>query len=305
MSSPLSSRFTIGPATGADAAAVAAVARAVEVALHGTPQIDEGDILDWWRTVDQERDTWVARDDGTVVAAATLWKHGDVPNVWADVHPDAVGHGLGSALLDLTESRARELGAPAIRNDVFGRDEPARRLLERRGYRIVRRYFEMRIELGDEPPAEPTWPEVLRVEQFQLDDARAVHDALGDAFREEWGWAPMEFEEWRRIRLEADDFDPSLWSVVWDGDEVAAVARCDRFRYGGGWIQTLGVRKPWRRRGLGLALLQHTFRLFHARGERSIGLGVDTENPTGALSLYERAGMHVHLETVTYEIALS
>ena len=291
----------IGPARERDAREVAEVARAAEAALRGSSDLSEGDIRDWWRTVDPERDTWVARADGRVVAAATLWTHGDVPNVWADVHPDAVGRGLGTSLLDLTEARAREHGASAIRNDVFAEDEAARRLLEGRGYRLVRRYYEMRIELGDEPPHEPRWPEGLRVDEFRPDDAHAVHDALGDAFKEEWGWSPMDFEEWRRVRLEADDFDPSLWSVVWDDDEVAAVARVDPFRYGGGWIHALGVRKPWRRRGLGLALLQRTFRLFHARGQRTVGLGVDTENPSGALRLYERAGMHVHLETLAYE----
>jgi ribosomal protein S18 acetylase RimI-like enzyme len=83
------------------------------------------------------------------------------------------------------------------------------------------------------------------------------------------------------------------------------VARCDAYRYGGGWVAGLGVRKPWRKRGLGLALLQRTFRLFHERGERSVGLGVDSENPTGATRLYERAGMHVESESVTFERSLA
>jgi mycothiol synthase len=227
-----------------------------------------------------------------------------VPNVWGDVHPDLQGRGLGSALLELAEARARELGAGAIRNDVFARDQTAGALLESRGYRPVRRYYEMRIELGDEPPPEPEWPEGLAVAPFRDGDGPAFHAALGESFEEEWGHAPLEYEEWRRARIDADDFDPDVWAIVRDGDDVAAVVRCDVFRYGGGWVAALGVRKPWRRRGVGLALLQHVFRVFHSRGERSVGLGVDSENPTGATRLYERAGMHVETESVTFEKSL-
>lgn len=70
-------------------------------------------------------------------------------------------------------------------------------------------------------------------------------------------------------------------------------------------VGALGVRKPWRRRGVGLALLHHVIRVFHARGERSVGLGVDSENPAGATRLYERAGMHGESESVTFEKSLT
>jgi mycothiol synthase len=72
-----------------------------------------------------------------------------------------------------------------------------------------------------------------------------------------------------------------------------------------GWIASLGVRKPWRKRGLGLAILLRTFHEFYARGERSVGLGVDSENQTGATRLYERAGMHVVAEDVVWEKELA
>ena len=227
------------------------------------------------------------------------------PNVWGDVHPELRSRGLGTALLELVEARAGELGAAAVRNDVFARDQGAISLLESRGYRPVRRYYEMRIDLGDAAPPEPTWPDGLTVAPFRDGDGPAFHEAFAEAFSEEWGATRMEYDEWRRARLEADDFEPELWSIVRDGDEIAAVARCDAYRYGGGWVAGLGVRKQWRKRGLGLALLQRTFRLFHERGERSVGLGVDSENPTGATRLYERAGMHVETETVTFEKTLS
>ena len=305
MSSSLPDGFDVRPATDADAAAVAELGRASEHVVLGAAVLDEGDIRDRWRLADLRENVWLIHGEGRLAATATLWEYGEAAIVWGDVHPDLVGRGLGTAVLELAEMRARELGVPVIRNDVFARDEPAAALLAGRGYRPVRRYYEMRIKLGDDVPPEAEWPEGLSVAPFRDGDGPRFHQALGESFQDEWGFAPLEYEEWRHARLDADDFDSGVWSVVRDGDEIAAVARCDVFRYGGGWVAAIGVRKPWRRRGVALALLHHTFRIFHARGERSVGLGVDSENPTGATRLYERAGMHVESESVMFEKKLT
>ena len=240
----------------------------------------------------------------TILGAATLWPRGEAPNVWGDVDSAALGRGLGTALLELAEARASELGAAVVRSDVFAQDEIAVTLLEGRGHRPVRRYYEMRIMLGDEAPSEPEWPEGLIVAPFRDGDGPEFHRVLTEAFRDEWGGT----DGVRGVAaspIEADDVELAIWPLVRDGDEVVAVVRCDAFRYGGGWVAGLGVVERWRRRGIGLALLQHTFGVFHARGERSIGLGVNSENPTGATRLYERAGMHVELESVTFEKSLA
>ncbi len=305
MSSSLPDGFDVRFAGDADAAEVAELTRACEEQALGAAVVDEGDIRDWWRVTVPGENVWLIHGEGRLAAAATLWPRDDVPSVWGDVHPELRGRGLGTALVELTESRARELGASAVRSDAFATDEAAVAFLESNGYRPVRRYYEMRIELGDEPPPEPEWPEGLSVSPFREGDGPAFHAALSESFQDEWGHRALAYEEWQRARLEAEDFDPDVWAVVRDGDEVAAVVRCDVFRYGGGWVGAIGVRKPWRRHGLGLALLHHTFRVFHARGERNVGLGVDSENPTGATRLYERAGMHVATESVTFEKTLS
>ncbi|MBD0349195.1 MAG: GNAT family N-acetyltransferase, partial [Thermoleophilia bacterium] len=99
-------------------------------------------------------------------------------------------------------------------------------------------------------------------------------------------------------------FDPALWFIAYDGDEIAGFSLC-RPRESGdpdmGWVSVLGVRRPWRRRGLALALLRHSFVELHRRGKKRVGLGVDAENTTGALRLYERAGMHVDRRWDTWE----
>ena len=88
--------------------------------------------------------------------------------------------------------------------------------------------------------------------------------------------------------------------VAWDGNEIAGFSQ-NRFRKGIGWIATIAVRRPWRKRGLGLALLLHSFGEFYKRGMATIGLGVDASNLTGATRLYQRAGMHVASEFALYE----
>jgi ribosomal protein S18 acetylase RimI-like enzyme len=61
------------------------------------------------------------------------------------------------------------------------------------------------------------------------------------------------------------------------------------------------VRRPWRQRGLGLALLLHSFNNFYQRGDRAVGLGVDAQSLTGATRLYEKAGMRVTRQHDLYE----
>ena len=100
--------------------------------------------------------------------------------------------------------------------------------------------------------------------------------------------------------LEGSRYDPSLWTIAWADDEIAGGTICEAGVYDMGWVRSLSVRRPWRRQGLGMALLLNAFRDFHRRGERRVGLGVDAESPTGATRLYERAGMHVVEETAIY-----
>jgi ribosomal protein S18 acetylase RimI-like enzyme len=136
---------------------------------------------------------------------------------------------------------------------------------------------------------------------FAENDARAFHAALEESFAQHWEHRPESFDRWWGRQVAKPDHDPSLWFLVRDGEEVAAVARNDPDRSGGGWIGALGVRPGWRGRGLAKALLLHSFREFHRRGQRRVGLGVDSENATGATQLYESVGMTVDQEQVIWE----
>jgi mycothiol synthase len=271
----------------ADAESVVALIAAYETAHGSGPDVDVDELHDEWSHVDLERDAWLLEEDGRVVAFACVYERGDHLNADGYVHPERRGRGLGSRLIELTEARARERGATALRNATLHTDEAGRALLEARGYRFVRAFLRMTVDLVGEPEV-PSLPEGLVLDDFRRGDERAVHAAVEEAFAEHWGWSPEPFEEWRERRLEQGD--PSLWRLVRDGDEIAAAAICD-IRYGGGWVGALATRPAWRGRGLARVLLLASFRAFRERGQSTAALAVDSENPTGAVRLYESVGM--------------
>jgi mycothiol synthase len=286
------------PATPDDVDAVADVADALEVELIGRSLISAGDIRVWWTSADLATASWLVEGDGRLDAVAWV-KFGDAWEGFVASRPGR--RDLEPFLLDLAEQRVREAGGSQLRLDVLARDDFRRELVGARGYVPIRYFYEMRMELNGAPP-EPEWPEGIRPAAFKAEDARAFHDAVGEAFADEWGFHPLPFDEWKRVRL--DRSDTSLYFIAWDGDEVAGFARCEE-RGDDGFVGMLGVRRPWRRRGIGEALLRHAFGEFHGRGKRAAALGVDSANPSGATRLYERVGMHVASKDVVYEKELA
>jgi mycothiol synthase len=283
-----------------DVEAAAAIVRAEEVALRGESGFGQADLVDFWRAANLGDASWVAEQERIPVGFAACIERDAESMCWITVHPDLSGRGLSSWLLAHGEERALVVSSPSLRVGALAENAAAQRLLADQGYREARRYFTMRIDLGHELER-PVWPEGIGVATFRPEDARVVHAALDEAFAEEWGWHSLPFEEWREHRLEAPHTDVSLWFIAWEGAEVAAVARCEDNRDGGGWVGAIGVRKPWRGRGVGRALLLHAFGEFRRRGDRHVGLGVDAENPTGATRLYESVGMRVIKEDVIFE----
>jgi mycothiol synthase len=223
------------------------------------------------------------------------------------VHPGFKGLGIGTSLLRMIEVRAREdivLAQPEARvvlhSTMDSHDQDGRSIHENEGYRPIRFHWRMQIDLDTSPRA-VTWPVGIELRPFIRDEhARAVLDAQNEAFRDHWGSHDTSYERWELRKFGREDFDPTLWMIAWDGDQIAGFSQ-NRYRMGIGWIGTLGVRRPWRQRGLGEALLLHSFREFYKRGTKTIGLGVDAENPTGATRLYQKAGMYAASEFVTYE----
>jgi GNAT superfamily N-acetyltransferase len=298
-------RATLTPAVAADAVAVTELVAALETELYGHTTFSQADLEDEWSVTDLAQDARVVRAGDRIVGYALTDKRGGFWRVQGHVHPNASGRGIGVLIARGIEHEAADRGIRRLQNSVFEADRPARRLLESLGYDAVRVFREMRIELDAPPPAR-VWPDGLTVAAFDPEhDARAFHAAHEEAFADHWDYPPRDYASWSRAHLESDRFDPALWCVARGADEIAAgaISTCDT--YGGGWVQTLFTRRPWRKRGVGAALLGDAFTRLWQRGERSIGLGVDAASDTGAFRLYERAGMTPALGWVIYEKQLA
>jgi mycothiol synthase len=299
--SSLPEGITSRPLQQDDAALVAELLAEDESWLGLTPRIAEADVRAWWIRTDLEDDSWLLEENGRAVAGGWMEVHNGVAFGGSGVRPGSKGRGLGAWLLAAQEQRARDLNARILHQHTLAADPGAAELMESHGYREARRHYEMAIELDEEPPASEL-ADGLSVDTFREDEAREYHDAIAEAFADEWGFVAMPFDEWWAMR-KADD--KSLWFVVRDGERIVAYARCEAGRHGGGFVGMLGVREDWRNRGLGRALLLHSFRVFWERGNTRVTLGVDSENPTGATRLYERVGMKVESESVTFEKELA
>jgi mycothiol synthase len=284
----------------ADAAAVADVLSAIESALYGHAGYSQGDLEDEWSELDLERDAIIVRKAGRIVGYGAMHERGEVWRVEGYVHPDVFGHGIGRLIATRLEEDAIRGGARRIKNSVFETDSGARALLESLGYDAVRVFRELRVELEAAPPA-PEWPDGVQVVPFDPErDARAFHAAQQEAFADHWEYTSREFDSWSKTHLGSERFDPTLWCLVRAGDDVAGGAISTADTYGGGWIHVLFTRRPWRKQGIGAALLADAFHRLCQHGEQSVGLGVDAANETGAFRLYERAGMKPALGWVVY-----
>jgi mycothiol synthase len=270
------------------------------------------DIRHDWTTIDPARDAWlILSPEGALAAYATVFNQGS-GKIFGDgyVHPTQHERGIGTATIHLCESHAHEMidSAPegvrvSIGFGANGLNKEASALFAHEGYAPIRNFFRMRIDMT-EAPATPVWPEsvtlrTLKTGDEALQDQRAVFDAVEEAFADHWGHVPRNFEEWSE-RIRREDFDPTLWFIAEEDGQIAGVSLCRRTPETG-WLNTLAVRRPWRKRGLGMALLLHTFGEFYRRDMPTVVLGVDAQNLTGALRLYERAGMRVAMRFTTYE----
>jgi mycothiol synthase len=260
-----------------------------------------------------ETDTCVVEtSDGRIVGYGEFINEKDHAHLGSDVyaHHQYEREIILAALMMYVEARAHEemkLAAPDlrvfIRSTMDGKDVAAKKLHEAAGFVPVRFNWRMEINLTQAPP-DANWPEGIELHPFVREEqSQIVLDAVNEAFRDHWGSHDTSFEDWERGRFDRSDFDPSLWVIAWDGAEVAGFS-LNRYRMGIGWVSTLGVRRPWRKKGLGLALLQHSFGEFYKRGMTTIGLGVDASNPTGATRLYQGAGMYIASEFITYDKVL-
>jgi mycothiol synthase len=295
-----------------DIPAIVELMRAVDLEDVGEADSSVDDVNEVWNfpRFSPERDAWiVGGPDRALAGYAWVWDRKPHVEIQADsyVAPALASSGLEEALLARIEERAAEHRAAAPRTEsvlirLFTSPNAAPRVhaLVSRGYERVRTFCRMTIDLPPSPPA-PVWPEGIEARGFVPGrDDRAADLAIQESFQDHFGYAHEPHEDWVRRRIGKSEFDAGLWTVAWDRDQPAG-AILAYAPEGEGWVRELGVRPPWRGRGLGRALLLHTFVLFAKRGIQRVGLGVDMANETGATQLYESAGMRVAFRHDLYE----
>ena len=264
----------------------------------------------------------VSNPQGQLIAYEMVFADQPVPvhpQIWGGVHPDYMGLGIATALLNWAIERGRHVldtVPPDTRVSLFceqnAKWEPGKQLLQDFGMDVARHFFEMEIMMNEKPP-EPQWAEGISVQVYQHpEEIEAVYHAKEETFLDHFGFMPEPFEKgferFKHFYIDDEAFTPELWFLAKDGSEIAGMA-LNRIhsmdnREDTGHVRILGVRRPWRKRGLGLALLQHSFRKFWELGKKRVTLGVDANSITNALKLYEKAGMSVYHQFTLYELPL-
>jgi mycothiol synthase len=295
----------------------------------------EVDRFDWVITVDDVRrefdhlhncdpyqDMLVAEIEGEMIAYSRAWweQESEGDRIYTFIGllvPAWRRKGIGKAMIRHAERRLREIAGehPAevpkyLQRGVVDSEVGLEALLRNEGYVPLRYGFSM-VRATSQPLPEAPLPEGLEVRPVRDEDVRQIVEASDEAFRDHWGHRPMTEDDLRHWMSDRA-FDPSLWVVAWDGDQVAGgvlgyldQAENDAHGRKRGYTECIWVRRPWRRRGLARALLVRSIAMFVEMGMEETALGVDTQNPHGALRLYQSVGYQVERRHTTYRKPLA
>lgn len=259
------------------------------------------------RTVGYSRAWWEVEGSGRWVG----FQLGYVLPVWRR-------KGIGSTLLGFNEQRLRQIAKQLKESSELPVDAPCQldnfvdasekdriNLIERRNYQVVRYAFQMvRPDLENIPDV--PMPGGVEVRAVEPDHMRLIWEASNEAFRDHWGYIPDPWEEYEQV-MDDPDFEPSLWRVAWQGDQIAGMVLSfinkdenEKFGRKRGYTENICVRRPWRHQGLAKALIAQSLVALKQRGMTEAGLGVDAENISGALHLYEFMGYRVVKRSAVY-----
>lgn len=295
------------PATDDVLPAAADHVRSVFSAESGRPFFSVEDYVNLWNApfIDRDADIALVATGQEIVAQAIVMNREPYSDAacFGAVSPDHYDRGLGTALLVWAEDRTRERiddAPPGCRvvnqGYIDAHHQRSVRLLEDNGYAADRFFITMEVGLP-KAPEPPVFPDGLEVRQFAPDQIEVAAAAVADAFRDHYGFVErplaVRVEEIRRT-MHRPDFDQTLWWLVWDGGQVVANCWCIGNNEGDesvGYVMSLGVRNPWRGRGIGRALLLLAFGEFYDRGRSRAALDADAHSLTGATRLYESVGM--------------
>jgi mycothiol synthase len=278
-----------------------------QLAAFGEADYTADDLRTWLTTpyVEIDRDIRVLERDGRLIGYADADPTREEPPLWwcdVKLDPEVGAAEVVAELVAWLEERAVEGRLRVWTSEDDTRIVSAFTAL---GFEPVRHSYRMEIDLAGDP-REPVFPADVSVRTATAEDHRAVYDAVVEVWQDTNDPIDETFEEWAHWHVERDSYDPALWFLALAGDELAgfSICRTDPVDPQAGYVNLLGVRRAWRRQGLGEALLLRSFAAFRQRGLTRGTLGVDASSVTGATRLYERAGMRVYRDTVFLERAV-
>jgi mycothiol synthase len=296
--------MTLRPPADDEFDAILELMNAHQLAAFGEADLTEDELRTWLTSpsVEVERDIRVLEHDGRLVGYVDVDpSKSDPPTWWCDLKlaPDLDADAITTELIGWLEERA-DVGT--LRVWTSATDVRVVSAVERLGFTPVRHSYRMEIDLADGTP-EPVWPAGISVRTLAGGEERRIYEAFMEVWQDTSDLPDESFEEWAHWLMREESFEPSVWFLGLSSDELAgfAVCRRDSNDPAAGHVWLLGVRRPWRRQGLGHALLLQAFQAFRQRGWTRGTLGVDASSPTGATRLYEGAGMRVYRDTLFLE----
>ena len=261
--------------------------------------------------------------DGVLAACVVIRDRAATPvHPWVnlEVHPDHLDDGFGALLLGWADAKGNEImqrcppeARFSLQTEILEGDVYKENALRQAGYVPKRSAYEMRIEMSQRPIA-PALPPGIAIRTYRhQDDLEELVRAFRDSFSDHFGYIeePLQKDlaEFRHWFGQDKQFDPNLTLLAVDEETGAVVGylvglKQDHRHPDVGLIELLGVVPSHRRRGLAQAMLYRAFDAYWARGQKTVGLGVDGESLTNAVALYQRVGMSVHRRYMSYEKVL-
>jgi ribosomal protein S18 acetylase RimI-like enzyme len=270
---------------------------------------------------DPEKDMIFAEiNDDTIAYSRVEWWQEEDPNDriyshFVNILPKWRNQGIEESLIQWCEKRLKAVAQahPQDSKRLFQTYSSEQKtayneILKTQSYEAARYFIEMSRSLDDIPEAK--LPDGIEVRPVRDEDTYKIWRASVEAFRDHWGFSEPKDKEFISYK-ESKYFQPDLWQVAWDGDEVVSSVMNfiehdynEKNKSKRGWTENISTRREWRRRGIARALIVRSMHMHKAKGMTEVALGVDTKNPNGALRLYQSLGYEKDKTHITYRKAM-
>jgi GNAT superfamily N-acetyltransferase len=286
-------KYSVRPAAMSDLNAVFDLVARQRTIDFGSAMLSLDDLQKRWETCDLATDTLTAFAEGELAGYAEL-RDGDSPFIYLAARNNV---DLGFQLLKYLEQKAaiKAGGKVQLFTQISEKNQPLLQLFASNGYTSNLSFLIMELALND-PPAEPQWAEGIRVRSFYRGfDEQVTYRVDEEASKDKGYHNPLSYEAWvKRMGMNRDTFDAGIWFLACAGSDVVGLAlNTYDTEPGVVWVDHLSVLREWRNKGIGKALLLHSFGEFHRRGLKTVKLSVDSRSLTNAPRLYESVGMQV------------